>query len=101
MTSTLSAEHSIISNRARLIMAVFSFNVLGAFTAGVVLLVLLAAFKSFIEADINHLEWVWCLLLGLGIVPAILTLYARMKMNETDAYKKCRRSISFLLFPHS
>ena len=89
MTSTLSAEHTIVGTRARLIMLVFSFIGLGSLTAGIVFIVLLAAFKSAIIHNINRVEWVWRLLLGLGIIPAAFTLYARLKMKETKPYEKC------------
>jgi MFS transporter, PHS family, inorganic phosphate transporter len=90
MTSTLSAEHTIVGTRARLIMLVFSFIGLGSLAAGIVFVVLLAAFKSGIEADIDKVEYVWRLLLGLGIIPVACTLYARLRMKETAPYKKCK-----------
>jgi PHS family inorganic phosphate transporter-like MFS transporter len=89
MTSTLSAEHRIMGSRAKLVLVVFAFLALGTLTAAVVYVVLLAAFKSAIEANIVRLEWVWRLLLGLGIIPAVFTLYARLKMRETVPYEKC------------
>ncbi|RFU33045.1 hypothetical protein B7463_g3310, partial [Scytalidium lignicola] len=88
MTSTLSAEHKIVGTRAKLVLLVFAFLALGTLTAAVVYVVLLAAFKSAIESNIAHLEWVWRLLLGLGIIPAAFTLYARLRMKETVPYEK-------------
>jgi PHS family inorganic phosphate transporter-like MFS transporter len=61
----LSAGYSII---ARLIIFLFCFNVLGRLACGIVHAVLLAAFKSSVKANTNHLEWLWRLLLGLGIL---------------------------------
>ena len=90
MTSTLAAEHKIIGSRAKLILLVFAFLALGTLTAAVVFVVLLAAFRSAIETNIARLEWVWRLLLGLGIIPAAFTLYARLRMKETVPYKKCK-----------
>jgi MFS transporter, PHS family, inorganic phosphate transporter len=90
MTSTLSAEHKIMGSRAKLVLVVFAFLALGTLTAAVVYVVLLAAFKSAIEANIVRLEWVWRLLLGLGIIPAVFTLYARFRMAETVPYEKCK-----------
>ncbi|KIM97271.1 hypothetical protein OIDMADRAFT_44114 [Oidiodendron maius Zn] len=88
MTSTLSAEHKVMGSRAKLILVVFAFLALGTLTAAVVYVVLLAAFKSAIETNIVRLEWVWRLLLGFGIIPAVLTLYARLQMRETAPYEK-------------
>jgi PHS family inorganic phosphate transporter-like MFS transporter len=92
MTSTLSAEHRIMGSRARLIIGVFSFLGLGSLAAGIVFLVLLMAFKSAIESNINRLEWVWRLLLGLGIIPVAITLYFRLTMRETKPYQTCKCS---------
>lgn len=89
MTSTLSAEHTVVGTRGRLIVSVFFALTLGSLTAAIVFAVLLAAFKSSIYDNINHLEWVWRLLLGFGIIPATLTLYARLKMKETKPYEQC------------
>ncbi|KAJ6095468.1 hypothetical protein N7486_006214, partial [Penicillium sp. IBT 16267x] len=88
MTSTLSAEHTTVGTRARLIMIVFSFLGLGTLAAGIVFVVLLAAFKTAVESNISHLEWVWRLLFGLGVIPAAFTLYARLQMKETRPYEK-------------
>ena len=57
--------------------------------SGIVYLILLAAFKSAIEHDVNHVQWVWRLLFGIGLVPAIITLYFRLVMKETKPYEQC------------
>lgn len=96
MTSTLSAEHTIVGTRAKLIVLVFSFIPLGSLAAAIVFIILLAAFQGSIEANIDHLEWVWRLLLGLGIIPATITLYARLRMKETCPYEKCKPNPWFM-----
>jgi PHS family inorganic phosphate transporter-like MFS transporter len=58
--------------------------------ASIVFLILLKAFQGSIAANQNYLEWVWRLLLGIGIVPAIFTLYARLTIAETLTYKQCK-----------
>lgn len=88
MSSSLSAEKTALGTRAILVLSVFSNIGLGAMTSSIVYLILLSAFKSSIKSNINHLEWVWRLLLGLGIVPAACTLYARLTMKETKPYEK-------------
>ncbi|KAL1878542.1 hypothetical protein VTK73DRAFT_7883 [Phialemonium thermophilum] len=90
MTSTISSEHKVLfGSRAKLVLLVFAFLALGTLTAAVVFVILLDAFRSAIEHDIRRMEWVWRLLLGLGIVPAAITLYARLRMRETEPYEKC------------
>lgn len=90
MSSSLSAEKTSLGTRAVQVLSVFASIGLGAITSSIVYLILLAAFKSSIEHDINHLEWVWRLLLGIGIIPAALTLYARLTMRESKPYEKCK-----------
>jgi PHS family inorganic phosphate transporter-like MFS transporter len=90
MSSSLSTEVTPLGSRAVMVTTVFSFIGLGAITSSIVYLILLAAFKGSIHQNINHLEWVWRLLLGLGLIPCALTLYARLTMKETKPYEKCR-----------
>lgn len=91
MTSSLSAEHNPAGSRAKLVLTVFSSIGLGAMTAGIVYVVLLAAFKSSIQDNIYHLNWVWRLLFGIGLVPLIMTLYFRLTMPESKPYLQCKR----------
>ena len=62
--------------------------------ASIVFLVLLKVFEGSIATNINHLEWVWRLLLGIGIIPAVFTLYARLTIAETLPYKQCKMCFS-------
>ncbi|KAJ5724691.1 hypothetical protein N7493_006419 [Penicillium malachiteum] len=88
LSSSFTAENTDVSTRAVRILSVFSNIGLGNMAASIVFLVLLKAFESAIAANINHLEWVWRLLLGIGIIPAIFTLYARLTISETQLYNK-------------
>ncbi|CZR68276.1 uncharacterized protein PAC_18175 [Phialocephala subalpina] len=88
MSSTLSAEHNPFGSRGKLVLTVFASQGFRNLTASIVFLVLLAAFKSSVIHNVDRLEWVWRLLLGLGIVPAAATLYARLRMRESVPYQK-------------
>jgi PHS family inorganic phosphate transporter-like MFS transporter len=90
MSSSLSAEKTPLGSRAVLVLSVFSCIGLGAITSSIVYLILLVAFKDSIIQNINHLDWVWRLLLGIGIIPCALTLYARLTIKETEPYQKCK-----------
>jgi hypothetical protein len=90
MSSSLSAEVAPMGSRAKMVLSVFSCIGLGAITSSIVYVILLTAFKGAIHQDIAHLEWVWRLLLGIGLVPCALTLYARLTMKETKPYEKCK-----------
>jgi len=62
----------------------FSFGILGASLASAAVL---AAFKSAIQADIFMLDYVWRLCIGIGVIPAIVSIYFRVTMPETPRYK--------------
>jgi PHS family inorganic phosphate transporter-like MFS transporter len=78
MSATLSSENNPVKSRAVLV------------SASIVYLVLIVAFKSAIENNIDRVQWVWRLLLGIGIIPAAATLYGRLRMKETVPYQKCK-----------
>lgn len=89
MTSSLSAEHNPMGSRAVLVLTIFCFIGLGSMASAIVYVILLAAFKTAIEHDVERIQWVWRLLFGIGLVPAFCTLYARLTMKETSPYEKC------------
>ncbi|GIJ81530.1 hypothetical protein Asppvi_000029 [Aspergillus pseudoviridinutans] len=70
------------------VLSVFANIGLGNFGASSVFPILGRAFNSAIAPELSHLERVWRLLLGIGIVPAALTLYARLMIRETARYKQ-------------
>ncbi|OAP59226.1 hypothetical protein AYL99_06524 [Fonsecaea erecta] len=88
MTSALSAEQNPLHSRAKLVLTVFASIGLGGMSSGIVYLVLLAAFKSSVNDNIYHLQWVWRLLFGIGLVPLIITLYFRLTMPESKPYRQ-------------
>lgn len=79
-----------MGSRAKLVLTVFSSIGLGGMSSGVVYLILLAAFKSSINERLYHLQWVWRLLFGIGLVPLIATLYFRLTMPESRPYEQCK-----------
>lgn len=89
MSSSLSAESTPLGSRAILSLSVFACMGVGNIAASITFLVLVEAFQSGIESDIQYAEWVWRLFLGLGMIPAAITLYARWTMAETAPYEKC------------
>ncbi|KAJ5376708.1 hypothetical protein N7509_013594, partial [Penicillium cosmopolitanum] len=88
LSSSLAAEKSPFGTRAIQVLTVFSNIGLGNMAASIVFLVLLKAFQGSIAANVAYLEWVWRLLLGIGIIPAMFTLYARLTITETLPYKQ-------------
>ncbi|KAL1884433.1 hypothetical protein Plec18167_002021 [Paecilomyces lecythidis] len=88
MSSTLAAEKTPLGSRSVQVLTVFSAIGLGNISASIIFLILLKAFESSVATNVRHLEWVWRLLLGIGMVPAALTLYARLTMPESAPYRK-------------
>jgi PHS family inorganic phosphate transporter-like MFS transporter len=70
--------------------AVFASQGWGQFTAAIVSLIITAAFKSSIindgQHDPKHVDNMWRILIGLGMVPACLALYFRLTIPETPRF---------------
>ncbi|KAL4897664.1 major facilitator superfamily domain-containing protein [Aspergillus ambiguus] len=88
MSSALSVEKAALGSRAIQVLLVFACIGVGNYAASIVFIVLLRASKSAIYRDLRALEWVWRLLLGIGMIPASVTLYARLTLAETTPYKQ-------------
>ena len=89
MSSSLGAEKQPVGSRSKTVLLIFASYGLGSFTASIVFLILVTAFKTAIISDVKHIQWVWRLLLGIGIIPPAATLYGRLTMRETEPYQKC------------
>ncbi len=70
-----------------MISAVFAMQGFGILTASLVSMCVLAAFKESIYADQTNLDYVWRICIGLGAVPACVTIYFRLTISETPRYK--------------
>ena len=75
MSSTISAEHNPLGSRGRLVLTVFASLGLGNPAAGIVFPTLLVAFKSVVSTNVDRLEWVWRLLLGVSTPYRRVTRY--------------------------
>lgn len=82
LCATIAAEYSTARSRGAFVGAVFAMQGIGILTASLVAICTTAAFKSLILRDINYLDYVWRIELGLGVVPAMLTVYLRNKLPE-------------------
>jgi PHS family inorganic phosphate transporter-like MFS transporter len=91
LSSTLSAEKSPWGELEPSESCLCSRTSVSETSACIVFRILLRAFNSAIASDLSHLNWVWRLLLGIVIVLAALTLYARLTIAQTAQYKQCMR----------
>ncbi|KAL6839769.1 hypothetical protein ACP4OV_030457 [Aristida adscensionis] len=84
LSATIMAEYANKRRRGAFIAAVFAMQGFGNLAAGIVGMVVSAAFQH--STDPADADFVWRIVLMLGAVPAILTYYWRMKMPETARY---------------
>ncbi|KAF7312350.1 Inorganic phosphate transporter [Mycena indigotica] len=77
--------------RGRMMTAVFAAQGWGNFTAGIVSLIVVVAFKSKILAEpalnqLNHIDYMWRILIGIGCIPGVIALYFRLTIPETPRF---------------
>ena len=71
-----------------MIAAVFAMQGFGILTASLVSMCVLAAFKDAVYANQDNLDYVWRICIGMGAVPACVTIYFRLTISETPRYQK-------------
>ncbi|CAF3770998.1 unnamed protein product [Rotaria sp. Silwood1] len=86
MSATVSSEWSSAGRRGQMLALTFSMQGWGQFFGALFAVILLAIFKHPIEANQINIDYVWRILLALGIVPAVCTLYSRFHLPETPRY---------------
>lgn len=88
LSATIAAEFSNRHNRGALVASVFAMQGFGILTASLVATAVIAALKGPITSDLYNADWAWRFMLGLGVVPALATVYLREQMPETPHYRK-------------
>ncbi|KAI8075169.1 phosphate:H+ symporter [Gongronella butleri] len=86
LSSVITAEFATTKRRGAMMAAVFAMQGLGQLGAALVGLVCTAAFKSAIQSNVQYLDYVWRLVIGIGAVPGVLALYYRLTIPETPRY---------------
>ncbi|KAK4509165.1 ferroxidase fet3 [Mucor velutinosus] len=86
LSSVITAEFATTKRRGAMMSAVFAMQGIGQVTAGIVGLVVTAAFKSAIEYDQAYLDYVWRIVIGIGAIPGVCALYYRLTIPETPRY---------------
>ncbi|KAL9558893.1 hypothetical protein MBANPS3_000670 [Mucor bainieri] len=86
LSSVITAEFATTKHRGAMMSAVFAMQGIGQVTAGIVGLVVTAAFKSAIEYDQANLDYVWRIVIGIGAIPGVCALYYRLTIPETPRY---------------
>ncbi|KAJ7619568.1 phosphate transporter [Roridomyces roridus] len=91
LSATIASEFASTKLRGRLMTMVFSAQGWGNFTAVLVAFIVTEAFKNKIIAepsitDLNHVDYMWRILLGLGCLPAVFAIYYRLTLPETPRF---------------
>ena len=69
-----------------MIAMIFSMQGVGQVVAPIVTMIVLACFKGAITDNVDNLDYVWRICIGLGAVPAVLTVYSRFNLPESPRY---------------
>ncbi|KAJ2004785.1 hypothetical protein GGI04_001641 [Coemansia thaxteri] len=87
LTATIVSEYASVHNRGKLMAAVFSCQGFGNVLAPIVGIVVTACFKSSIDTDVLNLDYVWRIIIGIGCIPGVATLYWRLTMEDSKRFQ--------------
>ncbi|KAJ2531697.1 hypothetical protein GGH20_001411 [Coemansia sp. RSA 1937] len=86
VSAIITSEFATTKNRGAMIAAVFAMQGFGIVAAAIVAIVVLACFKGAVDGDQLMLDYVWRIIMGLGVVPGLIALYFRLTIPETPRY---------------
>ncbi|DBA90754.1 TPA: Proton phosphate symporter [Trebouxia sp. C0004] len=87
LSATIMCEYANKKWRGSLLAAVFAAQGFGIISGAIVSLAVMACFQSAIKhTSILYLDYVWRIIIGLGCVPAVATIYLRAKLPETPRF---------------
>ncbi|KAJ1657246.1 hypothetical protein IWQ61_003316 [Dispira simplex] len=87
LSAVITSEYASTRHRGAMISAVFAMQGFGILASSIVSAIMVVAFKSAIINDLENLDLAWRLCLGIGAIPAIITVYYRVTMKETPRYQ--------------
>ncbi|KAJ2724768.1 hypothetical protein GGI07_001729 [Coemansia sp. Benny D115] len=87
LTATIVSEYSSVHNRGKMISAVFSCQGFGNVLAPIVGIIVTACFKNSIDRDVLYLDYVWRIIIGIGCIPGVATLYWRLTMEDSKRFQ--------------
>ncbi|KAG1869649.1 major facilitator superfamily domain-containing protein [Suillus tomentosus] len=90
MSAIISSEFAATRSRGRLMTAVFAAQGWGQFTAALIGIIVVQAYKSEILSSpfpcVVPVDYAWRLLIGLGCIPGVVALYFRLTIPETPRF---------------
>ncbi|KAG8897196.1 Inorganic phosphate transporter pho84 [Tulasnella sp. 417] len=88
LSAIITSEFATTKYRGRMMNAVFAMQGFGNLAAAITALCVTRGFKSVIlkYSDHHHVDYMWRIIIGLGILPACIALYYRLTIPETPRY---------------
>jgi len=90
LSSVITSEFAATRIRGRMMTAVFANQGWGQFSAALVSLIVVEAYKTSIQngppSGSPSVDYCWRLLIGLGCVPGVIALYFRLTIPETPRF---------------
>ncbi|KAF4580540.1 hypothetical protein EYR38_003139 [Pleurotus pulmonarius] len=93
MSSSITADRTEPWKRGTVLAYIVSMQGWGSLVGSLVTIVVLAAYKHAIHdnGEINKLDTVWRITMGLSLVPAFATVYQRLTLPEPPLHSAARR----------
>jgi MFS transporter, PHS family, inorganic phosphate transporter len=66
--------------------AVFAMQGIGILIGALAFIIVLSCYSSQISNDYTYLDYVWRIVIGIGVIPAFFALYFRLTIPETPRY---------------
>ncbi|KAG9306025.1 hypothetical protein G9A89_002022 [Geosiphon pyriformis] len=86
LSAVITSEYATTARRGAMMASVFAMQGFGILAGTIVSVVSLAIYKDDIRRDAMYIDYCWRLIIGLGIIPAIIALYFRLTISETPRY---------------
>ncbi|KAJ3020619.1 UNVERIFIED_CONTAM: phosphate transporter [Siphonaria sp. JEL0065] len=86
MSAVITSEFANVRYRGMLLAAVFAMQGIGILAGSLAYVAILGGMKDAIQADFMMLDVAWRVAIGLGVIPAVLTVYFRFTMPETPRF---------------
>ncbi|RHZ76890.1 hypothetical protein Glove_187g118 [Diversispora epigaea] len=86
LSAVITSEFATLKRRGAMMAAVFAMQGFGILSAAIVSVVILVIYQDRISKDLSYIDHVWRLVLGFGVVPAIVALYFRLTVPETPRF---------------
>ncbi|KAJ2308127.1 hypothetical protein IWW55_000610 [Coemansia sp. RSA 2706] len=87
LTAAIVSEYSRTENRGKLMAGVFAWQGFGNVLAPLVSLIVTVCFAAKIDSDVLYLDYVWRIIIGVGCIPGVATLYWRLRMTDSSRFQ--------------